>query len=225
MFSLQDYHVCNGTCLPHTTPCQGVCQSPDYYLCRSGDECYRYWDYCDNEKHCRDGSDEGTICLARDYVVYFVPVLMMFLIASLLITLLVLRLKNNWDDAGEPDQVVRIAKPIQGNRVSPAAASINHLAAPSNAIRLTSNGGTAPVPAGEEAERMFAPVANGFTVTGAPESGSLMDENDEDSPECSPVSDSSSGDISSTDSTMKHRQILPTFTVINSHNVHLREWL
>ena len=78
----------------YTLPCKGVCTSPDYYLCASGDQCYRYWDYCDNEKHCADGTDEGNVCLARDYVVYFVPVLMMTLIVTLLVILLIIRLKG-----------------------------------------------------------------------------------------------------------------------------------
>jgi len=30
-----------------------------------GDQCYRYWDHCDNEEHCDDGSDEGGTCKAR----------------------------------------------------------------------------------------------------------------------------------------------------------------
>ena len=34
-------------------------------MCKSGDQCYRYWDHCDNEEHCDDGSDEGGACKAR----------------------------------------------------------------------------------------------------------------------------------------------------------------
>ena len=75
----------------HQVPCNGVCVSNDYFRCASGDQCYRYWDYCDNDKHCRDGSDEGSICVARDYIVYFVPVVMMLLIMSMLVILLIIR--------------------------------------------------------------------------------------------------------------------------------------
>ena len=80
--------------MPYTIPCNGICTSDDYYPCNSGDQCYRYWDYCDNEEHCRDGTDEGSVCLARDYIVYFVPILMMTLIVTLLVILLILRLKG-----------------------------------------------------------------------------------------------------------------------------------
>jgi len=94
-YQLEDHHVCNGSCLHHTTPChKGVCVSSDYLPCSSGDQCYRYWDYCDNEKHCLDGSDEGSICVARDYIVYFVPVLMMLLIIAMLIILLIIRVRG-----------------------------------------------------------------------------------------------------------------------------------
>jgi hypothetical protein len=51
--------------------------STDFFLCASGEQCYRYWDYCDHEAHCDDGSDEGTICQARDYIVFVVPALML----------------------------------------------------------------------------------------------------------------------------------------------------
>ena len=61
----QDYHVCNGTCYDHTVPCNGSCQSTDFYMCDSGDQCYRYWDHCDSEEHCDDASDEGGACKAR----------------------------------------------------------------------------------------------------------------------------------------------------------------
>ena len=37
----------------------------DFFMCKSGDQCYRYWDHCDNEEHCDDGSDEGGACKAR----------------------------------------------------------------------------------------------------------------------------------------------------------------
>ena len=78
----QDYHVCNGICYDYTVPCNGTCRNPDFFLCASGEQCYRYWDYCDHEQHCDDDSDEGTICQARDYIVFVVPTLMLLVIGS-----------------------------------------------------------------------------------------------------------------------------------------------
>ena len=73
-YQLQEYHICNGTCYDHTVPCHGECQSPDFYMCNSGDQCYRYWDHCDNQEHCDDASDEGGACTAR-YVHFYKRVL------------------------------------------------------------------------------------------------------------------------------------------------------
>ena len=69
-YQKQEYHICNGTCYDHTVPCHGECQSPDFYMCNSGDQCYRYWDHCDNQEHCDDASDEGGACTAR-YVHFY----------------------------------------------------------------------------------------------------------------------------------------------------------
>ena len=73
-YQQQDYHICNGTCYDHTVPCHGECQSPDFYMCNSGDQCYRYWDHCDNKEHCEDASDEGGACTAR--YVHFLTMLL-----------------------------------------------------------------------------------------------------------------------------------------------------
>ena len=60
----------------HVGPVLCLAMSP------SGEQCYRYWDYCDHEQHCDDGSDEGAICRARDYIVFVVPTLMLLVIGS-----------------------------------------------------------------------------------------------------------------------------------------------
>merc|ERR1712110_81335 len=73
-------------------------------MCLSGDQCYRYCDHCDNEEHCDDGSDEGGTCKARfvffmlsksiEYIVYFVPILMLLFIGSLVVLLVCVRVRG-----------------------------------------------------------------------------------------------------------------------------------
>ena len=100
-------------------------------MCDSGDQCYRYWDHCDNIEQCYDGSDEGTTCSARDMIVYLVPLLMLTLISTLIVILLVLRIKGGCmmapSVADNDDNLVVIA----------TTASTNSLNDPSTATRVT----------------------------------------------------------------------------------------
>ena len=57
----KDHHVCGGTCMSYEVPCNGSCQHEHFFLCDSGDQCYRYWDHCDRILQCDDGSDEGRV--------------------------------------------------------------------------------------------------------------------------------------------------------------------
>ena len=91
----QDHHVCNGTCYDFRSPCEGRCQSDDFYMCSSGDQCYRYWDNCDGVHHCADGSDENAVCKLREMIVYFVPSLMTVLILTLIVIVLVLKVRKS----------------------------------------------------------------------------------------------------------------------------------
>ena len=66
----QDHHVCNGTCYDFSVPCGGRCQSKDFYMCSSGDQCYRYWDNCDGVAQCADASDESVTCQVWPIIIW-----------------------------------------------------------------------------------------------------------------------------------------------------------
>ena len=65
---LQDHHICDGTCFDLSVPCNGTCQSEDFYMCDSGDQCYRYWDHCDKRYQCADRSDEGAVIVIHNTI-------------------------------------------------------------------------------------------------------------------------------------------------------------